>query len=489
MNDSISPAVQRLLHELGPEPTSSIAILVALLADKDGRPTQLLNQLGLSLRPIPTSRPPLDLAKLLHTARLLAQTGGNEAVTTDLILLALLQCDPELCQQLTSQGLDLAELETMVLGTTHATFPLSEPLELEMSSEQLSIARILDVNANRAREALRLLDDHCRFVLEDPLLTEQIKQFRHELAEWLTRIPAHLLLEARDTRHDVGTQITTSGESQRRDPQHIAQVNLKRLQEALRSLEEYAKTFDGPLANQLEQLRYRAYTIERTWVRATAVQDRLQEVKLYVLLTRAHCSRSLDWVIAEAAVGGVGMVQLREKELSDRALFQWASWVREWTRQAGVLFILNDRPDIARLVQADGVHLGQEDLPVHQARQLLGANALIGVSTHTLAQVEAAVLDGADYLGVGPVFPSQTKAFTELAGLEFIRAATALTTLPAFAIGGIDASNLPEVLAAGAQRIAVSASIATASDPRLAAQSLRQQLEATGFQQDPDAPG
>jgi thiamine-phosphate pyrophosphorylase len=147
--------------------------------------------------------------------------------------------------------------------------------------------------------------------------------------------------------------------------------------------------------------------------------------------------------------------------------------VRLWTRKAGVLFVVNDRPDIARLVEADGVHLGQDDLPVADARRVVGPDALIGVSTHSIAQVRQAVLDGADYIGIGPVFPSATKEFEHFPGLGFVRAATAETTLPAFALGGIGPGNLGEVVAAGARRVAVGAAVARADDPQTAARLLR----------------
>jgi thiamine-phosphate pyrophosphorylase len=145
-----------------------------------------------------------------------------------------------------------------------------------------------------------------------------------------------------------------------------------------------------------------------------------------------------------------------------------------------VLFIVNDRPDVARLAEADGVHLGQDDMPIKEARRILGPDAIIGVSTHDLDQVRQAVLDGASYIGIGPTFPSQTKDFDELAGLEFVRRASAETTLPAFAIGGINAGNIADVAAAGAKRVAVSQAICQAEEPRDVAQELRRALALAG---------
>jgi thiamine-phosphate pyrophosphorylase len=150
--------------------------------------------------------------------------------------------------------------------------------------------------------------------------------------------------------------------------------------------------------------------------------------------------------------------------------------VRRLTRQAGVLFIMNDRPDLARLAEADGVHLGQEDLPVQETRRILGPDALIGVSTHNPDQVRQAILDGASYVGVGPTFASATKHFTDFPGLDFVRQATAETSLPAFVIGGLTLRNLETALAAGAHRIAVGDAICRSETTGAVAAAMRRLL-------------
>jgi thiamine-phosphate pyrophosphorylase len=177
--------------------------------------------------------------------------------------------------------------------------------------------------------------------------------------------------------------------------------------------------------------------------------------------------------------GGVDVIQLREKGLTDRELLKRAREVRILTARAKARFILNDRPDLARLAGADGVHLGQEDVTVRDARRIVGPNLLIGVSTHGRAQLDAALLSGAGYLGVGPVFTSATKEFSEpeLAGLAFVQAAAETTNLPWFAIGGITEQNVQRVLDAGATRIAVSAAVVKADRPRRAAERLKARLE------------
>jgi thiamine-phosphate pyrophosphorylase len=244
----------------------------------------------------------------------------------------------------------------------------------------------------------------------------------------------------------------------------------------LRSLEEYGKLLNTELAAGVEALRYRAYTLERTLVLVHDARTRLANANLYVLLTGATCAAALDWTIQEAAAGGANIFQLREKKLDDKTLLERARIVRRWTRATKTLFIMNDRPDIARLAEADGVHLGQDDMSVAEARKIVGPHALIGVSTHEVADIHAAVAAGASYIGVGPTFPSTTKDFAAYPGLAFVRAATALTSLPLFVIGGVNASNIDAVVEAGGQRVAVSAAVAADDDPQQAAARLKAAL-------------
>ncbi|MSQ94544.1 MAG: thiamine phosphate synthase [Gemmataceae bacterium] len=353
---------------------------------------------------------------------------------------------------------------------------MAEPLNLQEPVEEAYTARILDASANRAREALRVLEDFTRFAMNDAFLSGQLKHLRHDLASALQLLPASLLLESRDTPGDVGTAISTEDEWQRPGLVSVAAANAKRLQESLRSLEEYGKVLHSEFAQSIEQIRYQTYTLERVLVRVHSACERLVGGQLYVLVTDGLCRASLVGTVKEAILGGAQIIQLREKGLDDRTLLARAREVREVVRSAGTLFIVNDRPDIARLADADGVHLGQDDMPIQEARRILGPDALIGVSTHNLEQVRRAVLDGANYLGVGPTFPSQTKEFEAFAGLEFVHQAFAETSLPAFAIGGIGLDNVAQVVAVGAGRIAVSHAICAAEDPRVVALKLRQAL-------------
>ena len=431
---------------------------------------QLETKIGSSLPDLPFEA---AAESICNEARFLTKdVGGEPQVTGTMLLLSLIRQDHGLRQFLETHGLDYARLEREFHATQGPPLRLDEELHLQPSREQQDTARILDANFNRAREALRVVEDFCRFALDDKFLSGELKQMRHDLTAVVETLPAGLLLESRETLRDVGTSLSTAREELRTSPGEVARTNLKRLQEALRSLEEFAKLHGPDLGKKLEAIRYRSYTVERAILLGLNARERLAKARLYVLLTGSLCTAALDWTIQEAAAGGAGIFQLREKDLDDRRLLERARQVRKWTNKAGVLFIINDRPDIARLVEADGVHLGQDDLPVKEARRILGPDSLIGVSTHSLEQVRQAVLDGASYIGVGPAFASSTKSFGELPGLEFVHQALAETSLPAFVIGGVNGDTIESAAKCGSRRVAVSAAVCQADEPRTVSETL-----------------
>ena len=174
--------------------------------------------------------------------------------------------------------------------------------------------------------------------------------------------------------------------------------------------------------------------------------------KLYVLLTQSHCRIPILDAAQAVVRGGADVVQLREKESSDRKTLQLAHELRRITGNAGVGMIVNDRPDVARLSEADGVHLGQDDLPPAAARKLLAAGQIMGVSTHSVEQAKAAVADGAAYIGVGPVFPTATRGYETGLGIEFLQSVSSSVNVPVVAVGGITLENVPGILAAMGNR-------------------------------------
>ncbi len=380
--------------------------------------------------------------------------------------------------------------------------PHSKDTETRPGSSAADVLRILDAAANRGREGLRVIEDYVRFVLDDPHLTELCKQLRHDLAAALSPISTDSRMAARETQGDVGTTLSTSSEQHRDDMGSVVRANFARLQESLRSLEEFGKLHGGAdipvcredpgLSVSFKQLRYRTYTLERAVEISRGSSERLAAVRLYVLVDGSDSPEAFERLVRSLIDAGVHAIQLRDKRLDDRDLLARARLLRELcgkgdspifadtkigTVPTPVLCIVNDRPDLASLARADGVHVGQEEVSVKDARRIVGPESLIGVSTHTIEQARQAVLDGANYIGVGPTFPSNTKAFAHFPGLDLLRAVAAEIRLPAFAIGGISSENLAEVLATGIPRIAVSAAITAAPDP---AEAARQLLAALG---------
>lgn len=337
------------------------------------------------------------------------------------------------------------------------------------------VLRILDANVNRAREALRVVEEHARFRLASGRLTAAVKSLRHDLVAATAGLPRPDLLAARDAASDVGAALTTPSEVERADAEAVLTAALKRVQEALRVIEEYGKIIDPGVGAGIERLRFRAYDLERE-LAAAAPRARFAAARLYVLVTEAQCRRGWLEVVEGAIAGGADVIQLREKHLTDREYLSRAEQAREVCSRRGALFAVNDRLDAAQMVRADAVHLGQEDLPAERARRLVGPGMAIGVSTHTIGQARAAVAEGADYLGVGPIFPTATKPQEPVAGLDFARQAAAEIEVPCFALGGITPEDLGQVLAAGMRRIAVSASVIASDDPESAARALRQAL-------------
>lgn len=342
-------------------------------------------------------------------------------------------------------------------------------------------SRILDVNLNRSREGLRVVEDFARFALDDSELCGSIKQIRHDLSAATRRWTAAVF--HRDTPGDVGTAISTATERERTDLAAVVTAAGKRVGEAMRVLEEVAKIKDPVAAGALEGLRYRWYEIERVValiLAGLATGAKLSQVRLHVLVTESLCSA--PWLkVAEAAIdGGAGCIQLREKSMPAGELLVRARQLVALCRARGVVSIINDRPDVAILSGADGVHLGQDDVPVTQVRKLAGggpggAELIVGASTHDLAQARRAVTDGASYLGVGPVFPSATKPRDILPGPEFAHDAARLS-VHTVAIGGINAHNAASVAATGVSAVAVCAAVISSADPKAAAEEILRSL-------------
>jgi thiamine-phosphate pyrophosphorylase len=333
--------------------------------------------------------------------------------------------------------------------------------------------RIIDANANRAREALRVLEDYARFALNSAALQAELKAVRHELTDALAVVLPEAILH-RDTGGDVGTAAKTQAELSREDMAHVVTAAGKRLGEALRCLEEFAKVDSPATATRLEKLRYRFYVIEQTLALTLRPTGRFGRVRLYVLITEEFCAGRPWQEVAEAAIaGGAECLQIREKSLDAGELLRRAREMVSICRRHDVLVMVNDRVDVALAADADGVHLGQTDLPAREARRILGPGKLIGVSTQQIEHARAAVLDGADYIGVGPMFRSSTKTRDILPGLDYAREVVREITIPAVAIAGITFENAPQVVVTGIKAIAVTQAVTMAKDVAGAARAMR----------------
>lgn len=318
--------------------------------------------------------------------------------------------------------------------------------------------RIIDANLNRATEGLRVIEEIARFILSDAELSARLKTIRHELQKFFD-VEYDNLLDSRDTLNDVGCNIINPDKKESLDS--IFKANFKRVEEAFRVLNQYASLDDS--------YRYRIYTIEkemRSKLKLDYKKIFLNDKKLY-LVTNSDNFESDEIFLDKVALSiksGVDIVQLREKNTTSKRFIYLAQRIRELTSHFGAAFIVNDRVDIAKISNADGVHLGQDDIPVSYAREILGDNAIIGVSTHCPEHAKKAITDGADYIGVGPVFKTPTKPSKDPVGLEYVKWAADNVNIPFFAIGSIDTANIKEVVEAGAKRVAVIRAIMYADD-------------------------
>ena len=351
-----------------------------------------------------------------------------------------------------------------------------EPMPVAPSTEP-RVARLIDANLDRAREGLRVIEDWCRFGLDREDLVVPLKDWRQQLG----LLHADLYRQARSTATDTAAGLSHPAQQTRTDSSQVVKANASRVQEALRVIEEFARTTDAPLAATAATVRYALYDLEVRILEACAYNHRRQQLEKakLCLITDPGLDGNSSAMLkrVEAALNaGITLVQYRRKQGDDRLRLQEARQLAELCRRHRALFIVNDRIDLALLVNADGVHLGQDDLPHAEARELLGSDKLIGRSTHRLEHLMKAQDDGADYVGVGPVFATRTKAGRTPAGLDWVRNAHAAATVPWFAIGGIDASTIAEVRAAGASRVAVVSAIMAADDPVEASQQLLHQL-------------
>jgi thiamine-phosphate pyrophosphorylase len=339
--------------------------------------------------------------------------------------------------------------------------------------------RIIDANFNRAREAIRVIEEFCRFALNSTALTERAKHLRHELSACVGRLDVGWLISSRDTLGDVGVGQAVDNQLARSNLTDCFTAGCRRLTEALRALAEVIRIQNEPLAQAIEKLRYAAYTLEKDIVLLGDASEKFKRVGLYIIVTSNLPVEAVS-LARKCAAGGADCIQLRAKAIEDDRLFALAVAFVQICKDAGIVSIINDRADIAVAAGADGLHLGQNDLPVEQARRLQLAPLIIGKSTHSLEQLRAAWDERPTYVGLGPVFATATKPTAQAVGLDYVTQATealADTGIGHVAIGGITADSVEQVLSAGAASIAVCAAVTKAGDPTAACRALKEKIE------------
>ncbi len=323
------------------------------------------------------------------------------------------------------------------------------------------IAQLIDANLDRAREGLRVMEDWCRFGLKRNDFSIQIKDWRQQLG-------AHhhnIYRKARLTSEDPAMGVTHPLQKERLTPEDIFIANSSRVQEALRVLEEFTRITDPKLSETATRIRYETYEIEIKVLKTKEGIDKRQILKDCSLYLITSNRKNLKEIVRKALEAGTEMVQYREKNLDDNQRVKQAQELSSLCKEFNSLFIVNDRIDIALAVDADGIHLGQKDISTNIARKLLGPEKIIGRSTHCLEDLEDAEVKGCDYIGIGPIFPSKTKKRLNPIGIDYLKKGYNKFQLPAFAIGGINSSNINELNQLNNLRIAVSDAIINSSDP------------------------
>jgi thiamine-phosphate pyrophosphorylase len=343
-----------------------------------------------------------------------------------------------------------------------------------------AVYRIIDANFNRAREALRVIEDFCRFSLNSALLTGRAKQLRHELSAAIGKLDAAQLIAARDTQGDVGAGKMINNQLQRGNLKDCFTAGSKRLTESLRTLAEATQTLNTSVAQTIENLRFSAYTLEKDIILFSDTAEKFKSVRLYVIISSILPAEVFS-LTARCLASGADCIQLRAKSIDDDKLFALAREFVKICKDAGVLAIINDRVDIAVAAGADGVHLGQNDLPVEQARKLQLAPLIIGKSTHSLAQLRAACEEFVTYVSLGPVFATGTKPSAAPVGLYYIKQALEIlegTAVGHVAIGGITLDNVEDVLRTGVRAIAVCSAVTESADPTGTCRAFKEKITA-----------
>ncbi len=329
-------------------------------------------------------------------------------------------------------------------------------------AEDLRIFQIIDANLDRAREGLRVIEDWARFGLgvNDPV--KRIKNFRQILGK------NHLEVykQSRNYIEDECKGLTHQEQSKRSAPDQIISSNAGRVQEALRVIEEFSRLHNYELSKIASEMRYEIYNLEIELLSLSKFKNSkeiLKENDLYVITDQKE---NLLEIIEAILIAGVKIIQHRFKEGTDKDHLQEAIKIKNLCKRYNSLFIINDRVDIALASNADGIHLGQDDLDLKTARKLLGHSKIIGVSANNEIDISNALKEDCDYIGIGPVFETATKKDKKPIGIERIKTLTKDLNIPWFAIGGIKTNNISYLKRNGLKKVALVSQLMNSEDPK-----------------------
>ena len=330
------------------------------------------------------------------------------------------------------------------------------------NAEDLRIYQIIDANLDRAREGLRVLEDWARFGLSKEDSVKIIKNYRQILGK------NHLEIykKARNYIEDPCKGLSHEEQIKRKTPEKIISSNSARVQEALRVIEEFSRIHDQKLSKIASEIRYEIYNIEVELLNLSKRKNSekiIQENDLYAITDHKE---NLYELIEDILIGGVKIIQHRFKTGTDKDHLEEAIKIKQLCEKYNSLFIVNDRIDIALASNADGIHLGQDDLDLRTARKLLGNSKIIGISANNEIDIANAIKDCCDYIGIGPVFETSTKMDKEPLGLEKINKLTKDIKIPWFAIGGINKKNISHLKNYGFRKIAMVSELMNADDPK-----------------------
>ena len=331
-----------------------------------------------------------------------------------------------------------------------------------INAEDLRVFQIIDANLDRAREGLRVLEDWARFGLGGNDFVAKIKNYRQILGK------NHLEVykQSRNYIEDQFKGLTHQEQNNRKNPEQIICSNAGRVQEALRVIEEFSRLHNHKLSKIASEIRYEIYSLEIDLLNLSnrkSLEEILKENDLYVITDQKE---NLLKIIEDILISGVKIIQHRFKKGTDKDNLEEAIQIKNLCKKYNSLFIINDRVDIALASDADGIHLGQDDLDLKTARKLLGYSKIIGISANNKIDISTAIKGGCNYIGIGPIFETVTKKGKKPMGIEKIKTLTKDLNIPWFAIGGVTKNNISYLKRNGFKKVALVSQLMNSEDPK-----------------------